>query len=618
MKLRKLLIGLLILTFIISLSPLHFAQGPSPIILSNVELVTVDEDYVAITWVTNLPANTIVQWGESEDLGFEDVVDESVSYHMGKISGLKEGTTYYYRVGSGGRFSEISSFTTLTPTEGNLKLKYAIVADSHYDADGRNNANGYMYGDSPRILESFVQEINQDSSIEFVMTLGDLTNGAEEDFDGFVNTMDGLEIPWYPLLGNADKSDPNWANYYYNSTGRDETYYSINSGGFHIIILDSAVYDQTYGTIDDVQFTWLEDELEANGDMPILIFMHHLVDRTDNFGVDEDTKNKLETLLESRSNVLSLYSGHLHQNVITIGAQGQELITVAATSTYPIGYSIVRLYAKGYTQSFHKIESELEASEESRLRITTSSGNPNADDEYLGTLDDRSIVVPVPEKPVNQQPKIDSIILNPSSILPGETSIVSVTAMDPNGDSLTYEYETTGGYIEGTGVLVTYYAPLIPGDYTISVMVFDGELYSERKSIDIEVRKPELNSAPELKKVEQSATNVKPNEVIIITVTAVDLDEDKLTYHYAASAGTISGIGSEVDWEAPEYSGEFSIEVWVSDGELESNKKTINVYVIEKEKSEDNPWSVPGFEIITILVAFCIITIVLKLKNLRS
>jgi len=257
LKLKKLLIGLLIITLIILLSPTHSAQGPSPIVLSNVELVTVDESFAAITWVTNLPANTVVQWGETEDLSEEEVVDESELYHMGKISGLKQGTSYYYRVGSGGRFSGISSFATLTPPDGKFELKFALVADSHYDVDGRNTASGYMNGDGPRIVESLVTEINQDSSIEFVVTLGDLTNGAEADYFGFVNTMNNLNVPWYPLLGNSDKSDPNWANYYYNSTGKDDTYYSVDSGGYHIIILDSAIYDQIYGTIDDVQFAWL-------------------------------------------------------------------------------------------------------------------------------------------------------------------------------------------------------------------------------------------------------------------------------------------------------------------------------------------------------------------------
>jgi len=329
----------------------------------------------------------------------------------------------------------------------------------------------------------------------------------------------------------------------------------------------------------------------------------------------EDTKDKLETILEGRSNVLSLHSGHLHQNFITTGPKGQELVTIAATSSYPIGYSIMKLYGKGYTQAFHKIESELEVSEESRLRITTTSGDPNADDEYLGTLDDRSLVVKVSEKPDNQPPSINSLILNPSSILPGETSIVTVTATDPDDDMLTYEYDTTGGYIEGTGASVTYYAPQTPGDYTISAKVSDGEHYSEMKSIDILVRKPEFNSAPELKKVQQSATEVQPNEEVIITVTATDIDNDELTYHYEPSDGTISGSGSEVEWKAPNYSGEFTIEIFVSDGELESNKKTINVYVIEKEKEEDGFLGMPGFEGVILLVSFLIIIFVFRFRK---
>jgi hypothetical protein len=166
--------------------------------------------------------------------------------------------------------------------------------------------------------------------------------------------------------------------------------------------------------------------------------------------------------------------------------------------------------------------------------------------------------------------------------------------------------------------MVTYHAPQTPGDFTISVKVSDGELYSERKSIDIEVRKLEVNSAPELKKVEQSETNVAPNEKIVITVTATDIDNDKLTYHYEPSDGTISGTGSEVDWEAPNYYGEFTIDIWVSDGEFESNKKTINVYVIESENEEKDPWGVPGFEVSILIYSFLILFLISNYLNRKK
>ena len=70
----------------------------TPVILTNVELVTVDEYSAAIIWVTNIPANTMVQWGDTDQLGEECVMDDPETFHMGRISELTQGTEYFYRV----------------------------------------------------------------------------------------------------------------------------------------------------------------------------------------------------------------------------------------------------------------------------------------------------------------------------------------------------------------------------------------------------------------------------------------------------------------------------------------------------------------------------------------
>jgi hypothetical protein len=605
---------LVVIFFILSLTSLFAHQVPcqdiSPVILSYVELVTIDEDSAAATWVTNLPSDTRVQWGETEALGEESIVDESVLNHMGRLTGLDEGTTYYYRVGSGGRWSDISILTTIEPPNGELKAKFAIVADSHLDMDGSNQASGAMYEDSPRLLRSLITELNQDSDLDFVMTLGDLTNGAEEDYIEFTNTMDGLDVPWYPLLGNWDKNEAGWGDYYLNHTGWTETYYNELLGGFNLIVLDSAVEGQVNGSIDNLQLEWLENTLDENFGTPTIIFIHHLVDRTDIFGIDEVSKQKLETLISTRPYILSLTSGHIHQNSIYVNFWNQLYVTIGSVVQYPIGYCMVNLYEEGYSQSFHKIESELATSEESRLRLIATNG-ASADDEYLGTVEERNFGVSVPS---NQAPNITSVSVSPNPVAPDETATVTVIAYDPDDDELSFIYDVDEGEIEGNGPAVIYHAPGYTGTFELSVMATDGDYYSAVETVDITVGGPGVNSAPVITRIWTSQSVIKTGETIQVEVSATDNDDDRLTYKYEVTGGSISGHGEKVEWRAPDQAGDYTITVTVSDGEATSTERSVTITVIET-LDVDSDEGLPGFETIIVLIAMTFCIYIVRVRN---
>jgi predicted phosphodiesterase len=568
-----------------------------------------------VTWVTNLPSDTIIQWGLTSDLGEENAVNESVTHHIGKITGLNQGTEYYYRIGSGGRWGEVLSFTTLNPPGGELVLKFAVVADTHYDIDGQATPNGMMYEDSIRLIGSMVDQLNTVTNLDMVIANGDMTNeGTEPDFQGFATSMDKLNAEWYPVLGNHDKTFEEWDQWYSSHMGRTESYYSFDKDIYHIIIMDSSVVRQVQGDIDDEQFEWLEQELDMNSDKPTLIYMHHLTDRTDVMGLTESAKVRLESILSGRTNVLSVNAGHIHANIQTASSENHIITATAAVVSYPIGYSIVKLYTKGYTQSFHKIESELETSETSRLRMNTGSVS-SADEDALGTLEDRSFVVSIPQAPLNQPPRVLSITAEPKQMLPGGVSKITLTATDPDGDELTYFYEVSGGTITGSGSVVSYQAPQETGTYTIMGWVYDGEFYSAKTSVNIDVQeevKPGINNAPEIDDIIRSTDSVLPNEIVKLEVKARDTDGDFITYHYEASDGEISGSGKRVEWHAPEYAGEVTITIWVSDGDMESIKKTITVTVTEitTKKHDDN--NLPGFEAAYLIIS---ILILLSLKG---
>ena len=72
-----------------------------------------------IFWTTNEPANSVIQYGETQSLGDQVVLNSFRRLHLLRIGSLQSGTDYYYRVlstdrdGNGPTISEIYSFHTL-------------------------------------------------------------------------------------------------------------------------------------------------------------------------------------------------------------------------------------------------------------------------------------------------------------------------------------------------------------------------------------------------------------------------------------------------------------------------------------------------------------------------
>lgn len=80
-----------------------------------------------------------------------------------------------------------------------------------------------------------------------------------------------------------------------------------------------------------------------------------------------------------------------------------------------------------------------------------------------------------PTKPKNNIPEIVSITANPDEIGPNEQTTLTVLATDADGDNLTYTWDaSTGTLANTTGRSVTWSAPGVTGQSTITVVVSDG------------------------------------------------------------------------------------------------------------------------------------------------
>jgi len=75
-----------------------------------------------------------------------------------------------------------------------------------------------------------------------------------------------------------------------------------------------------------------------------------------------------------------------------------------------------------------------------------------------------------------------------------------------------------------------------------------------------------INSLPQIDSIALNPEATRPGGTINIQVIASDPDGDLLLYSYVSGAGTITGSGSSVTWNAPDYLGSFHVGIFVSDG----------------------------------------------------
>ncbi|MGA1866867.1 MAG: metallophosphoesterase [Thermoplasmatota archaeon] len=563
------------------------------VIITNIEVVTVCDDEAVITWMTNIETTSEVDYGEDESFGNTSVADGESRYHYVKIEDLEPETLYFFQVSSGNARGRTGTFTTLPLPGRTPSMRIAVLADVHFDVDGSNTPNGAMYGDSTDLLQTFLDEISLETDIETVILLGDNVQGSEEDYSGFFGAMDASGSIYYPVMGNWDKSEVGWEDHFDIYVGLGSTYYSIDLGGLHIVVLDSAVPGSVGGSIDDEQLEWLENDLQDNLDTRVLIFMHHLYVEDEVMGLDTDSFNGLESAIAGHGNVLSVFSGHNHQNSYAQYNPAYKT-SIASLVQYPIGYATLDIYEEGYSQSFWKVEAALDISESSRMRIKASSIDPEADQEFLGTIEERNHLLEHEDIVENEPPLVLSVSLEDEVIEPGEQTLVEVDAYDPEGEDLEYIYEVEEGTIAGDGPTVTYTASDTEGSFDIWVKVSDGVLFSEPYHVEITIEKAPVtdeNRAPEVDRVVVTPQRIVQGANASLRTIASDPDGDPLEYIYHCDNGQIIGEGNEVIWRAPDRKGLCVITVQVSDGELVSEGYLVEIEVYEEQEgvTEDSP-----------------------------
>lgn len=154
----------------------------------------------------------------------------------------------------------------------------------------------------------------------------------------------------------------------------------------------------------------------------------------------------------------------------------------------------------------------------------------------------------IPAEPFeNVAPIIDAFALTSGTVVPDGELVVAVSAHDENeGDILSYQWSSTGGYFTDENNSISYwYAPATTGSYSITIIVSDNAGSMATMNINVNVDdgvgdaevSTEFNTYPAVTNVTADPTLIDVNETTSLNVVATDGDNDTLSYQWISNCG---------------------------------------------------------------------------------
>jgi len=230
-------------------------------------------------------------------------------------------------------FLQICLLTLLCMPSGFIvaqQVTFGIVTDIHFAEIPRSGTR--MYSQSLDKLKECVDTMNK-YKVDFVIELGDFKDKSQPEDEqktlGFLKQVEevfsGFNGPRYNVLGNQYEdliSKEQFLSIAKNTgISSDKSYYSFNSGGFHLVVLDanydSLGLDFDHGHFDwgdpnipEKELKWLEDDLKESRE-PVIVFIHQLLDGALPYQVKN--ASQVREILERSGKVKCVFQGHYHE-----------------------------------------------------------------------------------------------------------------------------------------------------------------------------------------------------------------------------------------------------------------------------------------------------------------
>ncbi len=226
--------------------------------------------------------------------------------------------------------------------------RVALLSDTHIAADSEDTFRGFF---PHRNLRAVCDQVKQ-SKFDLLVVNGDLArrSGQEGDYAAFRGFVDPLAegIPAVITLGNHDERK-NARSALTNRAGEiqpveQKLVTTVDAGPLRFVMLDSLLATNiSPGQVGKQQREWLTRYLDAPGQKPVIVFVHHNPDaESDGALVDAD---RLLAILQPRRSVKGLIFGHTH--VYTFDkVDGLHLVNLPA-----VGYNFADGNPVGWVES---------------------------------------------------------------------------------------------------------------------------------------------------------------------------------------------------------------------------------------------------------------------------
>ncbi|MBN1856386.1 MAG: hypothetical protein JW846_05465 [Dehalococcoidia bacterium] len=183
--------------------------------------------------------------------------------------------------------------------------------------------------------------------------------------------------------------------------------------------------------------------------------------------------------------------------------------------------------------------------------------------------------------PSNTPPEIIGLSCRQMVIAPLDSCLIECVAEDADGDELQYDWSSDSGMINGYEGTVAWTAPDDEGIYHVTVSVTDGgEEPAVSDTVTVIVKD---NHYPSIDGLGAEFDWVRFGEPCTIACQASDIDGDSLNYVWSADCGEVTGEGDTVTWISPEFEGNCTVRVVVSDGYGGERTASVAVRVAENE-----------------------------------
>jgi outer membrane protein OmpA-like peptidoglycan-associated protein len=184
------------------------------------------------------------------------------------------------------------------------------------------------------------------------------------------------------------------------------------------------------------------------------------------------------------------------------------------------------------------------------------------------------------------RPPVDNCTADKSSIVDGSGDTIGIHCIssDPDGDTLTNTWMSTGGRVDGTGTDVRWeQAGAAVGRYTVTNRVDDGHGGTASSSVTVAVTPkpaPPPPPQPPVMSCSVDRSTVTPGERVTVTATASSPQSFTLSYTWRANGGQVIGSGSSVQFDTTGLAaGTYTITGRVDDGHGQAADCSANVTV---------------------------------------